>query len=342
LYAGNFYLWYIQRLYDSKNVFPTVEFLHFKVYIIQNHKTFNHKLVEKKMRDYLNEMKSLPKNNEFFIGFDSDGCVFDSMEVKHKECFCPAFIKHYNMQSASKYAREIWDFVNLYSKTRGCNRFWAIYHSMKFIAQRPEILARGCKPADTTELEKWMANESKLGNPALEAYLEKVDSAELRQALAWSKEVNARVADMVHGVPPLPGVKEVLASASKKADLIVVSQTPLEALEREWAENGMIQYVNLICGQEHGTKAEHIKYSTEGKYAADCVLMVGDAPGDYKAAAKNNALFFPIVPGREEASWAELLNNGLNKFFNKEFAGAYQQQLLDEFDASLPENPNWQ
>ena len=294
------------------------------------------------MRDYLNEMKSLPKNNEFFIGFDSDGCVFDSMEVKHKECFCPAFIKHYNMQSASKYAREIWDFVNLYSKTRGCNRFWAIYHSMKFIAQRPEILARGCKPVDTTELEKWMANESKLGNPALEAYLEKVDSAELRQALAWSKEVNARVADMVHGVPPLPGVKEVLASASKKADLIVVSQTPLEALEREWAENGMIQYVNLICGQEHGTKAEHIKYSTEGKYAADCVLMVGDAPGDYKAAAKNNALFFPIVPGREEASWAELLNNGLNKFFNKEFAGAYQQQLLDEFDASLPEKPNWQ
>ena len=340
--AGNFCSWCIQRSHDSKNVLPTVEFLHFKVYIIQNHKTVNHKLVEKKMRDYLNEMKSLPKNNEFFIGFDSDGCVFDSMEVKHKECFCPAFIKHYNMQSASKYAREIWDFVNLYSKTRGCNRFWAIYHSMKFIAQRPEILARGCKPVDTTELEKWMANESKLGNPALEAYLEKVDCAELRQALAWSKEVNARVADMVHGVPPLPGVKEVLASASKKADLIVVSQTPLEALEREWAENGMIQYVNLICGQEHGTKAEHIKYSTEGKYAADCVLMVGDAPGDYKAAAKNNALFFPIIPGREEASWAELLNNGLNKFFNKEFAGAYQQQLLDEFDASLPENPNWQ
>ena len=39
------------------------------------------------MRDYLSEMKNLPKNHEFFIGFDSDGCVFDSMEVKHKECF---------------------------------------------------------------------------------------------------------------------------------------------------------------------------------------------------------------------------------------------------------------
>jgi len=164
----------------------------------------------------------------------------------------------------------------------------------------------------------------------------------LRQALEWSKEVNARVKDMVHGVPPLPGVKEVLKTASQQADLIVVSQTPLEALEREWAENEMDGYIQLICGQEHGTKAEHIQYSTENKYAADCILMVGDAPGDYKAAAKNNALFFPIIPGREEASWAELLNNGLKKFFNKEFAGAYQQQLLDEFDSSLPEKPAWE
>jgi len=293
------------------------------------------------MRDYLNEMKTLEKKHEFFIGFDSDGCVFDSMEVKHKECFCPAFIKHYNMQPASKYAREVWEFVNLYSKMRGCNRFWAIYHSMKLIAQRPEILARGCAPVDTADLEKWLAMESKLGNPALESYLEKVDSPTLRQALEWSKEVNARVKDMVHGVPPLPGVKEVLASASQQADLIVVSQTPLEALVREWAENKMDHFVNLICGQEHGTKAEHIHYSTEGKYAPECILMVGDAPGDYKAAEKNGALFFPIIPGREEYSWNELLNNGLKKFFNREFQGSYQQKLLDDFNRSLPENPAW-
>ena len=24
---------------------------------------------------------------EFFIGIDSDGCAFDTMEIKHKECF---------------------------------------------------------------------------------------------------------------------------------------------------------------------------------------------------------------------------------------------------------------
>lgn len=37
---------------------------------------------------------------------DSDGCVFDTMEIKHKECFCPAYIDHFNLQAIAKYARE--------------------------------------------------------------------------------------------------------------------------------------------------------------------------------------------------------------------------------------------
>jgi len=31
---------------------------------------------------------------DFFVGIDSDGCAFDTMEIKHKECFCPNIIKH--------------------------------------------------------------------------------------------------------------------------------------------------------------------------------------------------------------------------------------------------------
>ncbi len=50
----------------------------------------------------------LQPTKEFFIGIDSDGCVFDTMEIKHKECICPNFIKHYELQSVSRYAREVW------------------------------------------------------------------------------------------------------------------------------------------------------------------------------------------------------------------------------------------
>jgi hypothetical protein len=34
-------------------------------------------------------MLSFTPQHEFLVGIDSDGCVFDSMELKHKECFIP-------------------------------------------------------------------------------------------------------------------------------------------------------------------------------------------------------------------------------------------------------------
>ncbi len=69
--------------------------------------------------------------------------------------------------------------------------------------------------------------------------------------------------------------------------------------------------------------------------------MIGDAPGDYQAAVANDALFFPINPGDEEASWKRLFDEGIDRFLGGTFAGEYQRQLLAEFDAYLPERPPW-
>jgi len=291
--------------------------------------------------DYVAEMKNLPKNHDFFIGYDSDGCVFDTMEIKQKECFCPNFIKHFGLQAASKYAREIWTFVNLYSKTRGCNRFLAVQHALAFIRKHPEFVKRGVKIDAYNSLNNWIEVETKLGNPALEAKVAAEGDAELTAVLKWSHEVNAAIEDMVYGIPPFPGVTDILGKAANKADQIVVSQTPLEALTREWKENKIDHYLGMICGQEHGTKTEHLAYTAAGKYDSDKILMIGDAPGDLKAAKANNVLFCPIVPGREDASWAKLNNEGLDRFFNGTYAGTYEESLLDEFDKALPENPSW-
>lgn len=100
--------------------------------------------------------------------------------------------------------------------------------------------------------------------------------------------------------------------------------------------------MNFIAGQEAGTKTEHLAFAAKDKYAPEKILMVGDAPGDYKAAKANSALFFPIVPGEEEKSWQNFLNEGIARFFNGTYAGAYQQELLAEFDRALPENPAWE
>ena len=292
-------------------------------------------------RDYPQELSSLPKENDFFIGIDSDGCVFDSMEVKHKECFCPAYIKHFGLQAASRYAREIWDFVNLYSKTRGCNRFLALRYARELIRNRPVFAERGIETPALTSLDAWVEEETKLGNPALKARVEASGDEELTRLLAWSEEVNARIKDMVYGVGPFSRVRPCLEQMKGRADVIVVSQTPMEALEREWEEHDLAGYVNYIAGQEAGTKTEHLRYAAGNRYDAGKVLMIGDAPGDYQAAAANNALFFPVLPGDEESSWQKLHDEGLKRFFDGAFDGDYQAHVLEEFDAALPETPPW-
>ncbi|MBL9125397.1 MAG: HAD family hydrolase [Planctomycetaceae bacterium] len=275
----------------------------------------------------------------FLVGIDSDGCAFDSMEVKHKECFIPNTINHYNLQGVSKYAREAAEFVNLYSKSRGINRFPALIETLEWLQKRPEVRARGIEIALPAGLIAWMKRETKLGNPALKQAVEATGDPDLQQALAWSQGVNDAVAALVRGVPPFPWVRECLDLLKGRADLLVISATPNEALQREWEEHDLAKYVDAICGQEVGTKKETLAVARH--YQPNHALMIGDAPGDYQAAQANNALFFPINPGREEESWKRLHDEGLDRFLGGLFAGDYQQQLLDEFEACLPEQPPW-
>ena len=294
------------------------------------------------MSDPVQELKDFKPQKEFFIGIDSDGCAFDSMEIKHKECFCPQFINHFGLQPVSKYAREVWEFVNLYSKTRGCNRFLAIQYATRLLTVRKEVKARHAVIPELKSLAAWCERETKLGNPALIAEVKKNPDPELKMIEAWTLEVNEVIEKIVRNVPPYPLVEESLKKMGEKADVIVVSQTPAAALEREWAEHSIDKYVKLIAGQERGTKTEHIKFAAGGKYPTEKILMIGDAPGDYNAAKGNDALFFPINPGHEEASWERFYNEGLDRFFAGTFAGKYQEELLTEFDRYLPEHPSWE
>ena len=68
-------------------------------------------------------MYDFTPKHDYLVGIDSDGCAFDTMELKHKECFIPNTINYWGLQGVSKYAREAAEFVNLYSKSRGINRF---------------------------------------------------------------------------------------------------------------------------------------------------------------------------------------------------------------------------
>jgi phosphoglycolate phosphatase-like HAD superfamily hydrolase len=245
------------------------------------------------------------------------------------------------MQPVSKYARETWEFVNLYSTNRGCNRFIAVNETLKLLRDRPEIKARNFKVPDASPLLEWTNKETKLGNPALKVYAAQAGNSFISQTLEWSLKVNEDIEKMVFGITPFPFVRDCLEKMKDRSDAMVVSQTPYEALKREWEENRIDNYLRMIAGQEHGTKTEHLKYAAKGKYPDEKILMIGDANGDLKAARSNGVLFFPINPGREELSWERLYGEGLDRFFNGTFKGKYEDELIREFETFLPEHPHW-
>ena len=287
-------------------------------------------------------LAELRPRNGFFVGIDSDGCAFDTMEIKHKECFTPNIIKHWRLQPVSKYAREAAEFVNLYSKWRGINRWPALVMVFDLLRERPEVQARNVVPPEAPCIRAFIADDAfPKSNDGLQAYMAAHPDPELDTAWAWTTAVNASVADMVHGVPPFPYVRESLAFLDGKADMIVVSATPMEALTREWEEHDIARYVRVIAGQEMGKKALHLELAAKGKYAPDHVLMIGDAPGDMKAARANGALFYPVKPGHEEESWQRFYEEALHRFLAGEYAGDYEAALVAEFEATLPEVPPW-
>ena len=293
------------------------------------------------MEDILLSMKP---TKEFLVCVDSDGCVFDNMELKHKECFCPATVNVWGLQSVSRYAREAAEFVNLYSKTRGANRFPALIRTLELLGARREAQERGYECPDLTPLKKWVAETNSLSARGIREYAEAhggdIDPI-LATAARWSAEVDENIERIVHGVAPLPGVKEAFAQIAEFADIVIVSATPHEAIVREWGAQGLLEHITVVAGQELGTKKECIRKAMEGKYDAGHVLMVGDAPGDHDAATANGVLYYPIIPGWEVESWSLLRETAAEKFHAGSYAGAYMDGLLDRFYAVLQDEPNW-
>lgn len=287
------------------------------------------------------DLLRLQHNHPTFVGIDSDGCVFDTMDIKQKQCFHPEIIRLWHLEPIEKYLREAAEFVNLYSRSRGRNRFPCLMEAIDLLRDRPEVLAANVKLPEFVSLRKWIDSGAALGNPQLQQLVEETGDAELATVCAWSNAVNDRVEQTVKNIPPFRWVRESLEKINQHSDVICVSQTPGEALLREWDQNDITRYVALIAGQELGTKAEHIELATRGHYPAANILMIGDAPGDCKAAKANDALFFPINPAHEEASWERFYKEAYDKFLAGEYAGVYEQELIAEFESLLPETPPW-
>ena len=206
-----------------------------------------------------NPFAAFAPKKEWLVCVDSDGCAMDTMDSKHHRAFCPELIRVYGLEQYEQLITPYWMQVNLYSRTRGINRFKGLAATLRMLA------GRGIQVPNADELCDW------------------VDKA-----------------------PSANG----------------------EAIAEEWTRHGLIGHMDIALGQDAGTKEACLVALTAKGYAPGHVLMVGDALGDLAAAQHANALFYPILVGKEKESWDRLVTEALPRFLAGTYAGEYQQQQL--------------
>jgi phosphoglycolate phosphatase-like HAD superfamily hydrolase len=278
------------------------------------------------MNDKIEDFK---KTSEFLVCVDSDGCAMDTMEVKHRKCFGPKIVEIWNLRNVEERFLEIWNDVNLYTKTRGINRFKGLVMTLELLE------AEGVKIPNISSIKKWTETTNELSNPSLQREIDRTNDEQLRKALEWSLAVNKAITELSGDDKPFVGVEEGLKTANTATDVAIVSSANGAAVLDEWTRHNLAPHVSVMLGQEAGTKAYCIEELKKFGYENTHVLMVGDAPGDLEAAGKNGVFYYPILVGKEAFSWRRFKNEALGKFIDGTFTGEYQQQLINEFNDNL-------
>ena len=241
------------------------------------------------------------KKKDYLICVDSDGCAMDTMDIKHFRCFGPCMVDEWGLGEWREPILDRWNEINLYTMTRGVNRF-------KGLAMALEEIDKQYAPIDgIAELSAWVKSAKELSNGAVEREIEAGAHPIFAKALSWSKAVNDSIKKLPEEeVKPFPGAKEGLAAAHEAADVAVVSSANRNAVEEEWTRFGLTEHVDLLLAQDAGTKAHCIAELLKKGYDPHKVMMVGDAPGDKDAADSNGVWYYPILVRREAESWAKI------------------------------------
>lgn len=271
-------------------------------------------------------LQEFRRTKDYLICVDSDGCAMDTMDIKHVRCFGPCMVEEWGLEEWARPILERWNEVNLYTMTRGINRFKGLALALR------EIDGTYQKIDGVGELENWVANAPALSNDGVKAAIESGGGEVLKKALSWSVKVNERINALPFDVKkPFEGVLEGLKYAHGVADIAIVSSANLQAVEEEWALYGLMEHVDVLLAQNVGSKAFCIAELLKKGYDKDKVLMTGDALGDLDAAKSNGVHYYPILVRHEGESWSEFKKTAVDKLTGGAYGGEYQQKKLDAF-----------
>ena len=269
------------------------------------------------------------KEKDFLVCIDSDGTIMDTMTIKHVNCFGPEFINVFNIKDNVEDILTEWNRANLYSLTRGINRFQGLKEILVYVKKYDYEFS------GSDEFFYWVDTTKEFSVNSIKEFMKTTSNTNCFElALEWSKRVN----ESIEKLPPssaFKGVSEVLNSIVDKVDLVGVSSANEAAVVEEWTRLNLISLFKEVACQNKGNKAHIISESLKQGYKKENTIMLGDALGDLNAALKNGVWFFPIVPGKEETSWVRFKEEALVKLLNNQFDQNYQDLLINQFNDEL-------
>lgn len=277
------------------------------------------------------DLKGFTRRHDYLVCVDSDGCAMDTMDIKHFLCFGPCMVDEWELSEWREEILERWNEINLYTMTRGINRFKGLALALSEISRKYREIE------DIATLVAWAENSPELSNSALEREISKnPDSVSLKKALAWSVAVNRAITELPEEKSkPFPLALEGLCAAHGVADVAIVSSANLGAVMEEWTRYGLLPHTDIVMAQDSGSKAACIAALLEKGYSLDKVVMCGDAPGDLAAAEKCGVYFFPILVKRERESWQEFIDTALAKLTDGSYGDGYAEKKKNEFIENL-------
>ena len=272
---------------------------------------------------------SFEKKHDYLVCVDSDGCVMDTMNCKHFRCFGPCMVTEWGLEEWKDEILDRWNVINLFSMTRGINRFKGLAMALGEIHEKYRPIV------GIDALRHWADTAPALSNDAVAKAAREAADPDARlvfeKALSWSKAVNAAIVALPEELKvPYAGANEGLAAAHAFADVAMVSSANRDAVEEEWGKFGLLEHTDIVLAQDIGSKAACIAEMLKFGYDLNKVVMVGDAPGDSDAAEKNGVHYYPILVNHEKESWDELIAHGFDHLRSGSYA-PYGREMKEKF-----------
>ena len=180
-----------------------------------------------------NALTDFIRKRDFLVCMDSDGCVMDTVRIKHCAVFCPELIRVFGLEAHTDFITTAWEEINLNSITRGISRF----ESAVLIFDR--LKNRGIDVPGSEDIAAWVSTASELSTASLQQEGLRSGSLALRKLQEWNNACNRRIQALEPTFKPFPGVEYSLHQLHTVADVAVVSAANESAIASEWARYGL-------------------------------------------------------------------------------------------------------